>query len=209
MRFVSFFLAAILSAALLFVLAWPQPFGKPLPPVGKFFSPFGGFWKNAAQGDVFTLDGSAFEQLKAPVTVVFDERLVPHVFAENETDAVFAQGYVTARYRLWQMDFATRAAAGRLSEVVGEKALDRDRGQRRKGMLMAARNAVAAWEKSPEEMALVEAYTNGVNAYIQSLAPADYPLEFKLLDYAPEPWTPLHSALMMKNMAETLCFRSD
>ena len=76
MRFVSFLLAAVLSAALLFVLAWSQPFGQPLPPVGKFFSPFGGFWKNAAQRDIFTLDASSFNQLKAPVTVVFDERLV-------------------------------------------------------------------------------------------------------------------------------------
>ncbi|MBX2930061.1 MAG: penicillin acylase family protein [Saprospiraceae bacterium] len=206
MRAIRFLLALAFSIGLLVFMGWEKPFGQPLPPIGNFFSPFSGFWQNTAHSDEFSLDQAAFEALDGPVTVVFDDRLVPHIFAGNARDAVFAQGYVTAYYRLWQMDFATRAAAGRLSEVVGERALERDLGQRRKGMLMAAQKALAAWEKSPEEMELLNAYTAGVNAYIGTLAPADYPLEFKLLDYAPEAWTPLRSALMFKNMAETLCF---
>ncbi len=206
MRIASFSLSLTLTAGLIALLAWEKPFGVSIPPAGNFISPFSGFWQNAAQKDDFAFQQADFEKLKGPVRVVFDERLVPHIFAENEADAMFVQGYVTARYRLWQMDFAARAAAGRLSEVVGERALERDQGQRRKGMLHAARNALASWEKSPEEMALINAYTAGVNAYIHSLTPASYPLEFKLLHYAPEAWTPLHCALMFKNMAETLCF---
>ncbi len=206
MRAIPFFISLAFTIALAAVMGRHQPFGQPLPPVGKFFSPFGGFWQNAAQRDDFDTERAAFAGMRAPVRVVFDERLVPHVFAGHESDAMFVQGYITARYRLWQMDFATRAAAGRLAEVVGERALERDRGQRRKGMLQAARETLAAWEESPEESRLIDAYTAGVNAYIQSLTPADYPLEFKLLNYAPEAWTPLRCALMFKNMAETLCF---
>lgn len=206
MRAVTFFLSLAFTIALIAVMGSHNPFGQPLPPVGKFFSPFDGFWQNAAHKDELAIDQAVFNQLEGPVQVVMDERLVPHIFAESEPDAMFVQGYLTARYRLWQMDFSTRAAAGRLAEVIGERLLDRDRGQRRKGMLHAARNTLAVWEDSPEEMQLINAYTTGVNAYVQSLTPADYPLEFKLLNYAPEAWTPLRSALMFKSMAETLCF---
>ncbi|MCB0581507.1 MAG: penicillin acylase family protein, partial [Phaeodactylibacter sp.] len=84
-----------------------------------------------------------------------------------------------------------------------------DRNQRRKGMLLAAENALKGWSRSPEELALLEAYSAGVNAYINSLHPASYPLEFKLMGYAPEPWAPLKCAIFFKYMAESLCFRSD
>ncbi len=205
MRYFAFLVSLLATTGLTLLLAWENPMGQPLPAVGRFFSPFTGFWQNAAQRDDVVLPQEGFTYLKAPVQVVMDERLVPHIFAEHETDAIFVQGYLMGRYRLWQMDFAMRAACGRLAEILGEKALERDIGQRRKGMLWAARNALTAWEKSPEEMALLNAFTEGVNAYIRSLKPAQWPLEFKLLGYAPEAWKPLHSAIMVKSMAETLC----
>ena len=59
----------------------------------------------------------SFPQLKGKVNVYFDERLVPHVFAEQDNDAYFVQGYLHAKFRLWQMEFQTHAAAGRLSEL--------------------------------------------------------------------------------------------
>lgn len=206
MRVLTFLLALITTAVLVFFLGMEKPFGKPLPPIGNFFSPFTGFWQNAGFGDAFSLKGDEFESLEGNARVFFDERLVPHIFADNETDAMFVQGYVTAYYRLWQMDFAARAAAGRLAEVVGAPALPRDIQQRRKGMLRAAENALAAWEKSSEELRLIESYTAGINAYIKSLSKEEYPLEFKLLNYKPEPWSALKSALMFKSMAETLCY---
>ena len=58
--------------------------------------------------------------------MAFDERQVPHIFAENLEDAAFVQGFLTAKDRLWQMDFISRAAVGRIAEVVGEKALEYD-----------------------------------------------------------------------------------
>jgi penicillin amidase len=209
MRYFAFVFVLILNFLLIVLLGKHQPLGTPVPALGSFFSPFSGFWNNAAQDDGMQAALRQFKELTGSVDVVMDERLVPHIFAEHRLDAIFVQGYLAARYRLWQMDFATRAASGNLAAVLGERLLERDIAQRRKGMLLAAEEALAAWEKSPTEKAILEAYTHGVNAYISSLSPADYPLEFKLLGYAPERWTPLKSALMSKNMAETLCFSNE
>ncbi|MBK8442385.1 MAG: penicillin acylase family protein [Sphingobacteriales bacterium] len=202
------FLAALLFSAL-FVWTLNTSFiikGKPLPAVGKLFNPFSGFWNSGESAKA--LKGSQtydFPELTGKVTVVYDERLVPHIFAENTADALFVQGYVTAQHRLWQMDFATRAAAGRISEVIGEAAVNFDKEKRRKGMVYAAQNAVEVWKKDAAAYTLVEQYSAGVNAYIQQLAPKDYPVEYKILDYAPEAWSPLKTALFFKSMAETLC----
>ncbi len=208
MPIVKFLVAAAFSAALAVLANTHQPFGSKLPALGPLLSPFTGFWQNAEPVAGEPEWAPSFAALQGPVQVAFDERMVPHIFAGNLHDAAFVQGYVTARDRLWQMDFLTRAAAGRISEVIGEQALEYDRGQRRKGMLLAAENALKGWSRSPDEMALLQAYSDGVNAYLESLSPADYPLEFKLMGYAPEPWEPLKCAIFFKYMAESLCFRS-
>jgi penicillin amidase len=135
--------------------------------------------------------------------------LVPHIFAENMEDAVRVQGYITARFRLFQMDITARKASGRLSEVLGERTLQVDRNSRRKGLLYAAENDLKGWSNSPETMAIFQAYTDGVNAWIDQLKPADYPIEFKLLNYSPEKWSILKSALVTESMAETLCSKFD
>jgi len=209
MRYALFILTLILAVILVIAGHRNHPFGSALPPLGKLLDPFGGFWQNAEPASAPKSQVIDLPGIKEKVEVVFDERLVPHIFAANHYDACYAQGYITAKYRLWQMDFITRAAAGRLSEVVGEKTLERDRLQRRKGMTLAAERTLKAWSDNSEEMPFIEAYTAGVNDYIASLKPADYPLEFKLLDYAPEPWSTFKTALAAKSMAETLCFRND
>ncbi len=106
------------------------------------------------------------------------------------------------------MDLASRAASGRLSEMLGARTLEYDRLQRRKGMVFAAENALEALRTKKEEYAVIDAYTAGINAYIATLDPTKYPLEYKLLNAAPEPWTPLKCMLMNKRMAETLCARN-
>lgn len=209
MRIVKFLAALALAAGLTAIANTHQPFGTQLPALGPLFSPYAGFWQNAEAADAMPGLPPSLPQLSGPVRVAYDERMVPHIFAENLSDAAFIQGFVTARDRLWQMDFLTRAAVGRLSEILGERALEYDLGQRRKGMLWAAENAIKGWSRSPDELALLEAYSAGVNAYIETLRPADYPLEFKLLGYAPEPWQPLQCAMLFKYMAESLCFRND
>ncbi|RYZ52322.1 MAG: penicillin acylase family protein, partial [Chitinophagaceae bacterium] len=139
------------------------------------------------------------------VNVYLDERLVPHVFADNDGDAYFVQGYLHAKYRLWQMDFQSRAAAGRLSEVVNNEALlNYDRLQRRMGMVHAAEVMVAEMEKDAGTKQVLDAYTSGVNTYINNLTEASLPLEFKLLGYKPENWSNLKVALFIKLMSADL-----
>ncbi len=182
---------------------------RTLPPLGAFFSPFTGFWQNAEPVVEPPLLVIPSGHLRDSAQVVFDDRRVPHIFARNLEDAVFLQGYVTARDRLWQMDISVRDAAGRLSEVLGEGVLERDKLQRRRGLLLAAERAVAEWKKAPELYRLIEAYAQGVNAWIDQLESRHWPLEFKLLGYAPEKWSPLKSALFVQSMALTLNFGAD
>lgn len=142
--------------------------------------------------------------LQAPVAVYWEERLVPHVVAANDHDLYFIQGYIHASLRLWQMDMQTRAAAGRVSEVAGSKAVDFDVQQRRKGMVYAAEQSLKAMEAEPRTRGMLNAYTEGVNYYISSLNFRRYPVEYKLMGFAPERWTNLKCALLLKYMADDL-----
>lgn len=176
-----------------------------LPAPGKFFSPFEGFWNNGT--DPLSVMTDNLRNQKCEGKVYFDERAVPHIEAPTLHDAYYIQGYVHAMHRLWQMDFSTRAAEGRISEIIGAKAIEFDKIKRRKGLAEAARRSLVQWQKEPAAYALLESYCDGVNAYISSLSPRDYPLEFKLLSYAPEPWSPYRSALFHKSMSEVLAGR--
>ena len=171
-----------------------------LPPIGKFFDPFHGYLAlinsdNLPDENLF-LDG-----LKDSVSVIWDDRRIPHIFANNEHDLFYTQGYIHAFDRLWQMEFQVMAAGGRLSEVIGERALDYDRFQRRIGMMRGAQNVVDFYKKDSLMTASLEAYGNGINAYINSLTPDIYPIEYKILDYKPEPWTMRKCALLYMYMA--------
>ena len=207
-RLLQFFLSLAVSLVLALVCNQSRPFNSSIPAIGPLLSPFTGFWQNAEAVNQPNFQAPDFDRLSAPAQVVFDQELVPHIFAENVEDAFFIQGFVTAKYRLWQMDIAVRAVSGQLSEVMGEATLSRDKWQRRKGLLWAAERTLEVWKKSPEEMKLIQAYTDGVNAYIEQLDAKDYPIEFKLLGYTPQRWTNLHAALFMKSMAEMLCARN-
>jgi penicillin amidase len=206
MRILRFLLALAATGGLIWQLQRPQAAGdKTLPPLGDFFNPFSGFWKNAAPAIGFRAPDAQMQGLSGPCQVLYDDLMVPHIFAQNLRDAARVQGYVTASQRLWQMDISSRKAGGRLSEVLGERTLAVDKMTRRRGMVFAAERNLEGWKKSPEDYALLEAYTEGVNAYLAQLKPADYPIEFKLLHYKPEPWNVLKTALIIEGMAETLC----
>ncbi len=201
MKFVKLLLSLCTTFALVFALN--KKWGA-IPPIGKLISPQVGFWKNAESNDDLSNKNFSFKNLKGKVNVYMDKRLVPHIFAQNDEDAYFVQGFLHAKYRLWQMEFQTYFAAGRISEIVGEKALPSDRKFRRLGMVYAAQNALAEMQKDPLTKMAVEKYSDGVNAYINSLQPKDYALEYKLLDYKPEAWTPLKSMLLLKYMSYDL-----
>ncbi|MBK6930403.1 MAG: penicillin acylase family protein [Saprospirales bacterium] len=200
-------LVLLLTAALAWQLHTPQRVGdKTLPALGAFFNPFTGFWQNAepAGAGARWSEPLRIPGLKKPVEVVYDHLMVPHIFAENLDDAIMAQGYITAQHRLWQMDITARQTAGRLSEILGARTLDLDRMTRRRGLPLAAERDWKAWQTSPQTARRLEAYTAGVNAWIGQLTPATYPIEFKLLGYIPEPWSPLKTCLIVENMIDAL-----
>lgn len=123
--------------------------------------------------------------LAAPVEVVRDGRGVVRLRAQSLEDLFFAQGFVHAQERLWQMEFQRRVGQGRLAEVLGEAALSQDRFLRTWGFYEAARKAYARLYL--EEKEAVDAYVAGVNAFLASGGPL--PPEFRLLGFRPEPWT--------------------
>ena len=203
MKIVKVGLSFIITISLIYFLNRGWNFGTPIPPLGKFLDPFHGFWQNAEtknhQSEELGLSGLTDE-----VTVMYDSVLIPHLYARNDEDLYLAQGYITAKDRLWQMEFQTHAGAGRISEIIGPSALDFDRTQRRMGMVYAAEKSLHIMEVNPVAKSMVESYTKGINDYILSLRYEDLPIEYKLLDYEPEPWTNLKVALLLKNMAKTL-----
>ncbi len=196
------YLSLILLAGL--IISLNTRFGS-VPPIGKFFDPVNGFWANAETKtpESMTLSLSG---LKEEVEVFFDERRVPHIFAQNEHDLYYTQGYITAMLRLFQMEIQTYDAAGRISELLGENEgiQNRDLRTRRWGMTWAAEKKEAFILSDSALTEVNQAYSKGVNAWVSSLKPADYPLEYKILDLEPEEWTPLKTAQLHMNMNRTL-----
>ncbi len=148
------------------------------------------------------LDGTvSVAGLSGPVRVTRDAHGVPTIEAANIDDLFFAQGYVTAQDRLFQMDLLRRAAAGELSEAVGEVGLEHDREQRILGLRAAAEKGLAA--TTPEDRRQFNDYAQGVNAFIEAHRDK-LPLEFRVLRYAPRPWSAEDSMLIAYQMVETL-----
>lgn len=177
---------------------------KGTPPLGKFLSPFQGFWQNAEQPGFTYKEELKLPGLSAPVKVHYDEMRIPHIQAENNKDLHRVQGYLTARDRLWQMDFFSRLVLGRLSEVIGKRALDFDRHNRRIGLKQMTYDTYEMVTRDPELASITKAYSEGVNAYIDQLSYSDYPIEFKLLNYRPEPWSELKSCMAYAMLSNTL-----
>lgn len=145
------------------------------------------------------VDGEArLPGLAAPVTVRRDGLGVPHVQASSLPDLMRAQGYVTAQDRMWQMDLMRRRAEGQLAEAFGEAALPADRDIRTLGLLDAARRNLPL--VPPDLRALVDAYADGVNAWLSTHAD-ELPLEFRLLRYAPRPWEAVDTLAVGKLLA--------
>ena len=139
--------------------------------------------------------------LSAPVTVIRDAHGAPTIEAANFDDLFFAQGYVTAQDRLFQMDGMRRFAGGELAEILGGDFVKHDRQQRILGLRAMAKKM--AENTPPETRAHFEAYARGVNAYIE-MHRNRLPLEFRILRYSPKPWTPEDSMVIGMQMVEDL-----
>ncbi len=129
----------------------------------------------------------AVAHLQAPVDVRYDERGVPHLYAQNQTDLYRALGYVHAQDRLFQMEMLRRLARGELAEVLGPKLVDTDRLFRTLRIRDHAAEYSARQDKQSQPWKVLEAYLDGVNQF-QENNPA--PLEFDLLDIPRRPFTP-------------------
>lgn len=205
MKYVKLLVSLVLTIGICYALN--TKFGT-IPPLGKFLNPSSGIWQN--ENNESTTGEVSIPGLIDKVTVHYDQYMIPHVFAQNEHDLYKAQGYLTAKHRLWQLEFQTHAAAGRLSEIFGEGALNYDRTERRRGMGYGADQVVAYMEQhDTETLRFVQDYADGVNAYIDQLDPKEYPVEYKLLDYAPEAWSAKKTALLLMYMTKMLAGNDD
>lgn len=141
--------------------------------------------------------------LEAPVEILRDKWGVAHIYAQNIQDVVFAQGFVHAQERLWQMDLIRRVVSGRVADVLGSAALPTDQGMRTLSLYKTAQQEARL--VSGELAGLLESYCLGVNTWIElACAKHKLPLEFMLLGYEPEPWQVSDSLGWGKMMCWTL-----
>jgi penicillin amidase len=142
--------------------------------------------------------------LGADVEVLRDAQGVPQIYADTTHDLFYAQGFVQAQDRFYEMDVRRHITAGRLSEMLGEDALDTDKFIRTMGWRRVAEEELSLLD--PETLTYLEAFSDGVNAYIDSHSPSEMSLEYSVLalnglDYAPEEWTPADSVAWLKAMS--------
>ena len=134
--------------------------------------------------------------LTGEVTILRDSFAIPHIYAENEADLYRAVGFTMAQDRLWQMDLLRRVTQGRLSEIMGKDQLNTDLLMRALRIQEKSKKVLA--QSSPEIVAALEAFSAGVNFYMEK-----YPLppEYRILNYKPEPWQPVHSINLIGYMS--------
>ncbi|MGA9075365.1 MAG: penicillin acylase family protein [Candidatus Sulfotelmatobacter sp.] len=150
------------------------------------------------------LDGTLqVKDLSAPVKVTRDAHGVPAVEAATLADLFFAQGYVTAQDRLWQMDVMRRFGAGELSEILGADTLKIDREQRILGLRATAKKSLGM--VSPRDRSYFDAYARGVNAFIEAHG-STLPIEFRILKYRPKPWQAEDCIVIANQMVKDLNF---
>ena len=142
--------------------------------------------------------------LNDPVDIYRDSYGIPHLYASTAHDLFFAQGYVHAQDRFWQMDFWRHTGAGRLSELLGKSTLDTDIFLRTLGWERVAQEELK--NLAPEELAILQAYADGVNAYLADHSGSALSLEYAILPlinagYQPKPWTPVNTLTWAKAMA--------
>jgi penicillin G amidase len=178
----------------------------PVPALGALLEPAHGVWSLARSATMPNDARAEIPNLGADVTVLYDERAVPHVFAATEDDAYRALGYVTARDRLFQLYLQTMAASGRLTEIAGAGALALDREMRGLGLPRSAERLAAAASDTSASLRHMRAYAEGINAYVRAMPRDELPLEFRLMGARPSEWTITDSYHLFNRMGWTLAY---
>jgi penicillin amidase len=154
--------------------------------------------------EIESLSAMGGKGIDSPVDIYRDQMGIPHIYASNLHDLFFAQGYVHAQDRFWQMDFWRHIGSARLSEMFGKSQVDTDAFLRTLGWRQIAEKE---WENlPPESKDILNAYTDGVNSYLADHSGTSLSLEYGVLklinpSYVVEPWTPIHSLTWSKAMA--------
>src|SRR5688572_2860353 len=188
--------------------AWVGTRGAgPLPPLVPLIDPINGAWGTARVDRAGQVD-VRIPNLLAPVSVRFDRRHVPHIFASTEADAIRALGYVVARDRLFQLEAQARAASGRVTEWAGSVALPADQEMRRLGLPSSAETHERELPSDSRQRTILDAYADGVNAWIDAMQPGDWPIEYRLLGARPARWSPVNTMYLFARMGWTLAFSS-
>jgi len=137
-------------------------------------------------------------KINSNIEVYRDSFAVPYILAESDEDVAFALGYLHAQERLFTMDLIRRAGEGRLSEILGEKAIPFDKMFRTVGIKRNISKNLYKYDTTV--MKILQAYSNGVNEFLKERK-GNYAIEFDVLGYQPEQWKPMHSLIVIKMMA--------
>lgn len=187
----------------LILLSWPI---EGVPRLTKFLLyPSSPLQINYAAADL-KLSDSPHEHLE----IAYDDRGVPHIFAENESAMAFAMGYTHAKDRLFQLEMLRRTVKGRLSEVAGERAIPSDRWWLKFDFEKKSIEALQKMkEEEPDLVNVFESYANGFNYFIEKLSPNEKPLEFHLLGFNPTPMKAYAPVMLIRYMDKVLAYREN
>ncbi len=195
-RLLHLLLSLVVAAGVLYVAAFGA--GALLPPLGPALNVGTGIWTSASTAKPVQSETLHFPNLHAPVTVIFEANGTPHIMASTDDDLFWTIGYLQARFRLTEMDLERRGGEGRLAEILGPGQLSSDQFQ---VMLGLDRAAQLDWQAIPVGSPLqqvLQDYAQGVNARIQEEEQNNsLPFLFTLLNYRPQPWTPIDTLVIL------------
>ena len=204
-------LATVIIITVITMTLFSIPLISIIAPLGNILFPGSGLWN--VPGEVPDQQTLYVPGLNSSVTIYRDEWGIPHIYAYTEEDLSFALGYVHAQDRLFQMDLARRNVEGKLSEVVGDLAINEDKYNLAMGMEYWANETLNDLIQQKKDgtsdlIDLLTSYTDGVNYFICTHQ-NDLPIEYAILGFKPERWTPLDTMVFIKYMAKMLTWEYD
>ena len=204
-------LATVMVMAAIIMTIFSIPLISIIAPLGDILFPGSGVWN--VPGEVPQQETLYIPGLNSSVTIYRDEWGVPHIYASNEEDVSFALGYVHAQDRLFQMDLARRNVRGKLSEVVGDMAIEEDKYNLAMGMEYWANKSLYDLIQMKEDgksnlIDLINSYADGVNYYICAHQ-NELPIEYAILGFEPARWTALDTLCFIKYMSKMLTWGYD
>ncbi len=199
-------LATVITLTIVVLTIFSVPLISIIAPLGNIILPGSGLWN--VPGEVPQQETIYAPGLNSSVTIYRDEWGIPHIYASYENDMSFALGYVHAQDRLFQMDLARRQVRGKLSEVIGELALEEDKFNLAMGMEYWANQTLQYAIRMQEQgeinfLDAVYSYADGVNYYINTHQ-NELPIEYAILGFKPAQWTPLDTFCFSKYMSKML-----